>query len=150
MNLCSAVVLVFVVSAVNVCSVQQSVTVRSDLATQWPTDQNDQWSAFSSLNCWSIPSFGRWLLTSVLFSADGLCDLQTNDAEKMLLMWDECGGQLWLDRCLRINIPPWGGVGTQLGAAAFLMFSHLSIHQYNVKISADIHSQLNDSLLNKL
>lgn len=28
---------------------------------------------------------------------DGLCDLQANDAEKLLLMWGKWRGQLWLD-----------------------------------------------------
>lgn len=32
---------------------------------------------------------------------DGLCDLQANDAEKLLLMWHEWRGQLWWDCRLR-------------------------------------------------
>lgn len=40
--------------------------------------------------------------------ADGLCDLQANDAEKRLLMWDEWRGQLWLDCCCRFHIIPTG------------------------------------------
>lgn len=66
---------------------------------------------FSSLNCWSILSFAQWLWPLLMRggvgppphpspATDGLCDLQANDAEKSLLMWNKWRGQLWLDCCL--------------------------------------------------
>lgn len=38
----------------------------------------------------------------LFYPADGLCDLQANDAEKLLLMWPEWRCQLWLDCCLYV------------------------------------------------